>query len=82
MHRTLAGLLALSSILTLAVPVAAQDARAAREACREDVQRLCAGVPVGGGRLATCLQEHSEELSDGCRPAIEALREKRQAGQS
>jgi len=48
----------------------AQDQLAAiRSACAEDAQRLCAGVPPGGGRIVACLKAHKDSLSDLCRKA-------------
>jgi hypothetical protein len=40
-----------------------------RAACADDAQRLCAGVPPGGGRVAACLKEHKDALSDRCKKA-------------
>ena len=42
----------------------------ARTACASDVQKLCAGVPAGGGRVLACLKQHKDEVSDGCKRAI------------
>jgi Cysteine rich repeat len=42
----------------------------ARTACAADVQKLCAGVPAGGGRVLACLKQHKDEVSDGCKRAI------------
>jgi len=42
----------------------------ARAACASDVQKLCAGVPPGGGRVLACLKQHKDEVSDGCKQAI------------
>src|SRR5450432_1262458 len=42
----------------------------ARTACASDVQKLCAGVPAGGGRILACLKQHKDEVSDGCKQAI------------
>lgn len=39
-------------------------------ACRGDVERLCKGIPSGGGRWLRCLQEHATNLSDACRTMI------------
>ena len=36
-------------------------------ACRDDVERLCKGIPSGGGRWLRCLQERATDLSDACR---------------
>lgn len=40
-----------------------------RAACAEDAQKLCAGVPPGGGRVVACLKEHKDSLSDRCKKA-------------
>ena len=48
-------------------PQALADAQAA---CAGDVQRLCAGVPPGGGRIVACIKQHQAELSDGCKQAL------------
>jgi Cysteine rich repeat len=45
-----------------------------RAACASDVQRLCAGVPTGGGRIVACLMQHKDEVSDGCKKAVLAAR--------
>jgi hypothetical protein len=42
----------------------------ARVACASDVQKLCAGVPSGGGRIVACLKQHKDQVSDGCKQAI------------
>ena len=42
---------------------------ALRAACADDAQRLCAGVPPGGGRIVACLKEHKDSLSDRCKQA-------------
>jgi len=40
---------------------------ALRAACGDDAQKLCAGVPLGGGRMVACLKEHKDQLSNQCR---------------
>ncbi len=40
---------------------------AAKEACKPDVEKFCAGVEAGGGRLRDCLKQHESELSDACK---------------
>ena len=37
-----------------------------RVACVDDLQRLCANVRPGGGRLVQCLSSHAPELSEAC----------------
>jgi hypothetical protein len=35
-------------------------------ACQADIKRFCPEVRPGGGQQLQCLQEHAQELSDGC----------------
>jgi hypothetical protein len=35
-------------------------------ACIEDVRRVCLTVQPGDGRILQCLQEHEQDLSEGC----------------
>jgi hypothetical protein len=45
-----------------------------RQACQEDFERVCADV-VGEGRRGEgvrCLREHRDDLTDGCRAALDA----------
>jgi hypothetical protein len=42
------------------------------EACRADVERLCAGIEPGNGALRRCLAEKREELSEQCRAQLGA----------
>ncbi|MDC7786810.1 hypothetical protein PQJ75_19860 [Rhodoplanes sp. TEM] len=45
---------------------------AALRLCRADVERLCAGTPLGGGRAISCLLGSRDRLSAGCRDALSA----------
>lgn len=45
-----------------------------RQACHEDVERLCHDVKAGHGQIRECLKAHEAELSTGCRAAIEEAR--------
>jgi hypothetical protein len=40
--------------------------------CAPDVQKLCANVKVGGGRIQQCLEDHYQDLSPDCYHAVEA----------
>jgi hypothetical protein len=35
-------------------------------ACQADMKRFCSAVRPGGGHTLKCLQQHAQELSDGC----------------
>ena len=61
-------------ILSAAAPALAADKANLREACGEDVKQLCSGVQPGGRRIAQCLRDHADKVSDGCKQAIQAAR--------
>jgi len=39
--------------------------------CSDDLVKFCAEVELGEGRVGTCLLEHKDEVSDGCRQAMD-----------
>jgi len=41
--------------------------------CAPEIQRLCAKVPPGGGRIQGCLKAHESELSHACRSRVDEL---------
>jgi len=41
--------------------------------CSNDVQKLCAGVQPGGGRIIACLRQHKDSLSPQCKQAATQL---------
>lgn len=51
---------------------AAEPQQAIVRACAADVDRLCAGVPPGEGRIKACMKAHVGELSAPCFDAIMA----------
>lgn len=53
-----------------------QDMQALRKACGGDLQKYCAGIQPGGGRVAQCLQSHAGELSPDCKSAYDAAGQK------
>jgi hypothetical protein len=66
----------------LAGPVLAQQSRGAvvekvRNACGADIQKLCAGVQQGGGRVLQCLREHQSDVSEGCQTAMKDIPSRR-----
>ena len=49
---------------------AQETANDLRAKCAQDVQKLCANVPAGGGRIIACLKQHQDQVSDACKQAI------------
>jgi hypothetical protein len=43
--------------------------------CRPDQQRLCAGVPAGGGKILSCLAANAQQLSPSCYAALARVSE-------
>lgn len=41
-----------------------------KAACEADVRRFCPQLPLVGGRILQCLEDHSNELSDSCYRAL------------
>jgi hypothetical protein len=42
--------------------------------CKPDAERLCPGVPPGGGRIARCLKGHKMEISVGCAKTLRRIK--------
>jgi hypothetical protein len=65
-------------VLVLAAPAAAQSApqltpeqqRAIATACRSDIEKLCAGIQPGGGRIGICLREKFSQVTAPCRTEL------------
>ena len=38
--------------------------------CKDDLQKLCSGVPAGQGRLLDCLQKNDSKVSGRCKQAL------------
>jgi Cysteine rich repeat len=65
MKRMLGFVLGAAVVLATA-PSQAQDAKTIARACASDIERLCAGVPPGEGRIKACMKAHITELSAPC----------------
>jgi hypothetical protein len=62
--------------------VSAEALEAARSACAADLQRFCAGVPSGGGRILACLKQNRDQVSPGCKQAVLSALQGAQGGAS
>lgn len=51
----------------------------AQDACKPDVDKLCAGIPAGGGRILSCLKANSAKVSPDCKTELAAIKKKAQA---
>ncbi len=47
---------------------------AVRQACQPEIEKLCAGIQPGGGRIMQCIRQHRAEVSDTCRSAMRSAR--------
>ena len=74
--RTPVLLLALAFALPVlaAEPGMVAELEALRTYCKPDIERLCANVEPGGGRIKECLKKHKEQVSVGCAQALEKLK--------
>ena len=53
-----------------AIDLAVSNLSRAAEACDADMEKFCANVQEGEGRLAQCLIDKKSELSTNCRSEI------------
>jgi hypothetical protein len=51
-------------------PAAQGPANDVRAACAQDVQKLCANVQSGGGRILACLKQRQDQVSEACKQAV------------
>jgi hypothetical protein len=60
--------------LTAAVSAQSSQIQQAMRYCRPDMERLCPGVPPGGGRIVRCLKAHKMEMSVGCAMTLRRIK--------
>lgn len=51
------------------------EMEALRTYCKADVERLCANVQPGEGRIKACLMANKESMSVGCAQALQKLKQ-------
>jgi hypothetical protein len=54
--------------------VACATVAGAETPCAVDVQKHCANVPSGGGKIQACLKEHAADLSADCKKHLDELK--------
>jgi hypothetical protein len=52
----------------------------AKQACAKDIEKFCAGVTPGGGRLMKCLKPHLNELTPECREKFKTVKARAEEG--
>lgn len=50
----------------LALASGGAAAQSAQQVCKPDIEKFCANVPQGEGRIAQCLRGHQQQLSPAC----------------
>jgi hypothetical protein len=55
------------------VKVVVQRFEEAKHICAKDIEKFCAGVKPGGGRLIKCLKPHIDELTPACREELKSF---------
>ena len=60
----------LASILALTPVGAMAQQSAVHQACGAEIERHCAGVQPGDGRIRACVTEHFAEFPDPCKQAL------------
>ena len=58
------------------VLVVASNAQAAPFPCHDDIKTFCADVKPGGGRILACMYSHHDKLSQDCKDAAKARRDR------
>ena len=69
----------LSALCRDKVKVVMQRVEEAKHICAKDIEKFCAGVKPGGGRLIKCLNPHMDELTPACREKLQSFTAKASA---
>ena len=69
---------AVSAIVIMSLPAAvfaqSNQIQQIMRYCKPDAERLCPGVPPGGGRIIRCLKAHKMEMSVGCAMTLRRIK--------
>jgi hypothetical protein len=74
-HKTRLAMVATLVWIGWACSAAAQPYRhmAGTGPCQADIEKLCANIETGRGRLRQCLKEHENDLSPECRQFMQSM---------
>src|SRR5436309_1912359 len=67
--ETMRALAAAACASWMLIPIAAR----ADSACMADAQRHCSSIPIGDGRVLTCLRSRWSELASACQQEIQRI---------
>ncbi len=70
------GVAILAGLALFSSPASAQP----KQACAEDIKKLCKDVKSGGGRVYDCLKQHEANLSDDCKKQVQGTGKQRFGG--
>jgi Cysteine rich repeat len=71
------GIALIVAMLFLTVPLISQSQDLHRQGpCKADIEKFCKEVKPGKGRIIRCMKAHENEVSQACKNAIAAEREK------
>ena len=60
--------------LSVSAEMSPAEKQALRTYCKADVERLCANVEPGGGRIKECLMAQKDSISVGCAKALQEMK--------
>ena len=65
----------MKTVIRIAIAAALLSIGVARaeSACRPDVERLCPGIPAGGGRIGACLKANQAQVSPACKAELASV---------
>jgi len=63
----------LSAVCRDKVKKVVQRLEEAKQICANDIEKFCADVTPGGGRLIKCLKPHLQELAPACREQLQSV---------
>lgn len=70
----------LGSLLTGCSLLAIAQQGDVMKACNADMKSLCSGIEKGQGRIAQCLRQNEDKLSEGCKSRIREMQQSRSKG--